>query len=101
MASPWKNSRKRLLSSASVQSADSPIAFDEVRLAKVKSNMVIPVTLKLKYSYTNNTDVKQIIRMVREMIDENGKVKTRVFGKWVMVPGEKDAINLNQPVASN
>ena len=93
--------KKKTFVLGEVQSTDSPIIFDAAILARVKSNVVVPTILKLKYSYTNVTDKKQTVRMVRELLDKNGKVKARGFGKWVMKVNEKDSLNLNQPVASN
>jgi fibronectin type 3 domain-containing protein len=93
--------KKKTFVLGEVESLDSPIVFDAKLLAKVKSNVLVPVTLKLKYSYTNTTDKKQMVRMVRELIDENGKIKASGFGKWVMKVGEKDTVKLNQPIASN
>lgn len=80
---------------------DSPISFDAVSLAKVKSDVTLPVQLKLKYFYTNTTDEAQTVKMVRELFDANGKVISAKSGKWKMSAYEKDSVSFNQPVAGN
>lgn len=79
----------------------SDIAFDEKTLAKVKSDAVLPVILKLKYSYTNSTEAKQIIKMTRQLLNSEGKVLDVKTGRWVMKVGETDSAAFTQPVAGN
>jgi len=64
------------------------IAFDEKTWNKIKSDKVLPVAFKLKYSYTNNATEKKTIRMLREIVDENGKVVNRGYGKWIAGSGK-------------
>ncbi|MBI5732316.1 MAG: hypothetical protein HY982_03080, partial [Candidatus Magasanikbacteria bacterium] len=79
----------------------SDIAFDEKSLSKIKSDVKLPINLKLKYSYTNSTGEKQTVKMMRYLKDENGKILSAKSGKWVMKPGEKDVLGFTQPVAGN
>lgn len=82
-----------------VVSASSPLTFDAVALVKVKAEIILPANIKLKYAYTNNTDVKQNILMAREILDANGNVVLAVKpGKWTMVPGETDSMNFVQAI---
>lgn len=82
-------------------SSESDISFDEASLAKVKTNTVLPVVLKLKYFYANNSGEDQAIRMVRQLISSSGKVLNTKTGKWVLKAGEEDNVTLTQPVAGN
>lgn len=77
------------------------IAFDENVWKKIKSNIFLPANFKFKYSYTNNTEKKQTVRMVRELIRSDGKVISKSSGKWIMTPGEKDSLTSAQAVAGN
>lgn len=91
----------RTFKMGAVSSADSLITFDETLLSKVKSNVRLPANFKLKYSYVNNTEAKQTIRMLREVVDAKGKVVSTKTGRWIMTPGEKDSVAFTQPVAAN
>lgn len=86
-------------------SANAPginnISFDQSILDKVKSNVVLPAQLKLRYSYVNDSDQKQKIRMVRELVGPNGKVLQVKTGNWNMKPGEEDSQNFTQPITPN
>lgn len=84
-----------------VASSDGVLMFDSAALAKVKSNVRLPANLRLKFSYENKTSAKQIIKMVRELIDQNGKAVSVKTGKWRMLPGEKSSAAFIQPVAGN
>lgn len=77
------------------------IAFDEVVWNKIKSNVVLPANFKFKYGYTNNTEQKQTVKMVRELIGPNEKVVSKKSGRWVMKPGETDSQTPTQAVAGN
>lgn len=79
----------------------SDITFDEKTLAKVKSDAVLPVILRLKYNYTNSTEAKQIVKMTRQLLNSEDKVLETKTGKWTMKPGEKDSQTFSQPVAGN
>ena len=83
-----------ILSSETPTATD--IAFDEAVLKKVKSNLTLPATLKIKYSYTNNTEVKHTVKMVRELVNAGGKVLETKPGKWTMKAGEKDSTTFTQ-----
>ncbi len=80
---------------------DSAVSFDAAVLSKVKSNVVLPANLKLKFSYENLTLAKQTVKMVRELLNQDGKVVSSKAGKWVMKPGEKDSAAFTQAVAGN
>jgi hypothetical protein len=77
-------------------SAPADIAFDETSWNKVKTNVKLPTVIKLKYSYSNSTDAKHTIKMVRELLDSNGKVVQTRIGKWTMIVGEKDSLAFTQ-----
>lgn len=77
------------------------LSFDQSALDKVKSNISLPVQLKLKYSYLNDSDSKQKVRMVRDLVGPNGKVLQTKTGNWNMNPGEEDSLNFTQPITPN
>lgn len=77
------------------------LSFDQSVLDKIKSNVALPVQLKVKYNYINDSDVKQKIRMVRDLVGPNGKVLQTKTGNWNMKPGEEDSQNFTQPVTPN
>lgn len=79
--------------------ADADIAWDEKVWSKAKANAPLPANLKLRFSYTNNSGAKHVVRMARELIDENGKVRAMKTGKWIMTAGEKDAVTFAQPLS--
>lgn len=84
-----------------VASPGGALMFDAATLVKVKSGIRLPANLKLKFSYENQTAEKQVIKMVRELVDQNGKVVSVKIGKWTMKPGEKDSPAFTQAVAGN
>lgn len=77
------------------------IVFDSSAWKKVKSNVLLPVSLKLKYSYTNNTNKKHTVKMVRELIGQNGKVLAMASGRWTMKVGEKDSASFTQSLSKD
>lgn len=77
------------------------LSFGQSALDKVKSNVSLPTQLKLNYSYINDSDTKQKIRMVRELVGPNGKVLQTKTGNWNMKPGEEDSQNFTQPITPN
>ncbi len=81
--------------------ADTDLAWDAKVWSQVKTNVLLPVNLKLRFSYTNNTDTKHVIKMVRELIDEKGNVKATKSSKWVMTVGEKDHYTFMQWLADS
>lgn len=85
----------------SVASTNSAITFDEAVLAKVVSNKVLPANFKAKYSYVNNTETNQSIKMVRELLNASGKIVATYKGNWTMKPGEVDSLTFTQAVAGN
>lgn len=94
--------KKKMFILGEVSISDSAITFDQQKLAKVKSNVVLPANFSLTYGYVNNTDDNQIIRMTREVIDENGSVVSPAkAGNWTMKPGEKDSLAIKQPLVRN
>lgn len=76
--------------------ADTDIAFDSVTWGKIKSDALLPVNAKVKYSYTNSTAEKHVVRMVRELINSSGKVLSSRVGRWTMSVGEKDTVSFTQ-----
>ncbi|MFA6548016.1 MAG: S-layer protein domain-containing protein [Candidatus Magasanikbacteria bacterium] len=82
-------------------SDDTDIAWDAKIWSQVKTNVRLPVNLKLRFSYTNNTDAKHIVKIVRELIDENDDVKATKTSKWVMKVGEKDQTTFTQWLGEN
>ena len=49
----------------------------------------------------NDSDQKQKIRMVRELVGPNDKVLQTKTGNWNMKPGEEDSQNFTQPITPN
>ncbi len=80
--------------------ADLPVAneftFDTKMLNAVKSNVALPTSLKLKYTYKNSTGKTQSIRMVRELVNDAGKVLVTKNGKWSLKAGQKDSTTFTQ-----
>jgi len=93
--------KKKYFTLGEVSSADSAISFDSAVLAKVKSNVVLPANLKVKYNYVNNTSAKQTILMVRQLINASGKVVSTKSGKWTMKVGETDGTTFTQALAGD
>lgn len=93
--------KSRIFEIGEVASSYSDLAFDGAVLSKVKTGIKLPTSIKLKYSYTNSTDKKHTVRMVRQLIDGSGKVVQTNTGKWVMSVGEKYSQSFTQPLASN
>jgi hypothetical protein len=83
--------------------AEQPVAkdivFDVTTLTKNKSNTLLPINLKAKYSYTNTMGVKHIVKMVRELVGPDGKVLETRTGRWVMKAQETDKTNFTQALA--
>ena len=89
--------KKYFVMSAEMPAA-SDISFDVASLAKVKSNVVLPTTLKAKYVYTNNTGAKHTAKMVRTLVGPDGKVLQSSNGKWTMKVGGKNSATFSQVV---
>lgn len=81
--------------------ANSDIIFDVGVLNKIKTNVKLPTTVKLKFSYTNNTDKPHTIKMVRELVGANGQILNVKTGKWTMKVGEKDDLIFSQTIPAN
>jgi outer membrane lipopolysaccharide assembly protein LptE/RlpB len=92
--------KKKYFSLVGEMPVDTDIAFDKTAWGKVKTNVLVPNSLKLKYSYTNNTDKKHTAKMVRELVDSNSKVLETKTGKWVMKVGEKDSTTFTQAIST-
>jgi hypothetical protein len=93
--------KKKMFSLGEVQSTDSAVTFDATVLGKIKSEVVLPVNLKVKYYYVNNTATKQTVKMTRTLVNSVGKVVSTKTGRWSMKVGEKDNTTFTQPVAGN
>ncbi|TAN32622.1 hypothetical protein EPN28_03815 [Patescibacteria group bacterium] len=93
--------KKKVFKLGAALSADSDVQFDQASLAKVKSGGGLPVIIKAKYSYTNNTGAKHVVKMVRELVNGSGKVVSTSKGKWTMAVDEKSSQSFTQPVAAN
>lgn len=72
------------------------LIWDAKIWSQVKSNVLLPTNIKLRYIYTNTADKQQTIKMVRELIDATGKVKEIRSGKWIVEAGESDSFTFNQ-----
>ncbi|MBI5728859.1 MAG: hypothetical protein HY983_01255 [Candidatus Magasanikbacteria bacterium] len=84
-----------------VTDSSSVLAFDPAGIEKIKTGVKLPTSFRLPYTYTNTTDKSQVIRMVRELVDGSGKVRTSSAGRWTMKPGEKDKSNPLQTISSS
>ncbi|MBI5022879.1 MAG: carboxypeptidase regulatory-like domain-containing protein [Candidatus Magasanikbacteria bacterium] len=93
--------KKKMFIMGGVSNSASDIAFDETILAKIKSNVPVPTMVNFHYSYTNNTEAKQVVKMVRQLLGADGKIMQTGSGKWTMKAGENDSLNVKQPVAVN
>ena len=67
---------------------DNAIVFDQIIWEKNKTDVRLPAVWRLAYSYTNQTDIKQDIRMLREIVNTKGEVVYVSRGHWRMDPGE-------------
>ncbi|MFA6485912.1 MAG: carboxypeptidase regulatory-like domain-containing protein [Candidatus Magasanikbacteria bacterium] len=77
------------------------IAFDAGVWAKIKTNVKMPASFKVKYSYINSTDAKHTVKMVRELIGPSGKAVQTKTGKWVMNAGEVDSLTFSQSLSAS
>ncbi len=93
--------KKKMFVLGSVSAALGALTFDQASLDHTKSNAVLPVILKLKYAYTNNTAAKQTLKMVRQLLDSNGKVLDTKTGKLTAKVKEKVNVSFTEPVAGN
>jgi len=80
--------------------AANDISFDEATWSKIRSNVLLPATLRLRYAYTNNSGTYHVCRMIRELIGPDGKLVERKTGKWHMDPAEKFSQNFVQAINS-
>ncbi len=92
--------KKKYFIFGAVATEDSNISFNTDSLAKVKTNVSLPISVKMSYSYTNSTDQKQKIRMVRELVGPNGKVIESKNGTWNMDSEEVDSQSFTQSLAT-
>lgn len=93
--------KKKVFVLGSVESADSNLAFDVTVLGKIKTTATLPVKVSAKYSYTNTGAKKQTVRMVRELVDGNGKVVSTKTGKWTMSVKEKFSQTFTETLPSS
>lgn len=77
------------------------ISFDQTVWEKNKFESRLPATLRIRYSYINQTENKQDIKMVRELIGPSGQVLLSRSGRWVMMIGEKDNLTVAQSLVSS
>lgn len=92
--------KKKYLTVGEVNDSESDLSIDSAVLAKA-NNKSLPVSFRIKFSYTNNGDVRQVVRMIRELLNEDGKAIQSKSNKWIMAPGEKDTISVTQALANN
>lgn len=92
------SSKKKYFVLGAVASEESNILFNAESLAKIASNVILPRTVKITYSFTNNSDQNQKVRMVRELVGPNGKVIESKTGNWSMEGGEEGSQSFAQPV---
>ena len=76
--------------------SDNAIAFDQAVWEKNRFDVKLPTVLRVRYSYTNQTEVKQDVRMIRDIVDVLGKVVETRRGRWVMNPQEIDRLTFSQ-----
>lgn len=74
-------------------------SFDQATWNQLKSNVALPTTIKMKYSYTNNTGVVHTIKVVRQLVDQNGQAAATATGKWQMSIGKKTSYTFAQTLA--
>ncbi len=91
-----EKSKKKVFSMGTAAQAESDILFDQALLSKIKSGGAVPLMIRVKYSYTNNSGVKHQVKMVRELVDGDGKVVSSKAGKWQMSVGEKESMSAYQ-----
>lgn len=89
--------KKKYVTVSADQNGDDDIRFN-LNAKVVDKEFSLPFKLKLKYSYINSTETKQTIKMVRELVDGNGKVLEIKTGKWNMKAGQKDDLSFTQDV---
>ena len=93
--------KQKMFVKGDISDSSSALNIDAAGVAKIKSGVRLPTSFRLPYTYTNETDKKQTIRMMREIVDSFGKVRSSSVGRWVMVPGEKDKSNPLQTIPSS
>ncbi|MCX6779182.1 MAG: hypothetical protein NTU97_03045 [Candidatus Magasanikbacteria bacterium] len=77
---------------------DNSIVFDPTVWAKNKIEVRTPFQLRIRFSYTNQTEVKQDVRMLREIVDATGMIISTLRGRWSMNPAETYGITVNQNI---
>ena len=91
--------KKKYFTLGDASSADSNLSFDTASLKKVKSGVFLPANFKAKYVYTNTTNLKQIVKMERLLLNGDGKVLESKSGKWTLKAGEKDDLTFTQALS--
>ena len=93
--------KKKVFVLGSVASVDSNVGFDAKVLGKIKATATLPVKVSAKYSYTNTGAKKEVVRMIRELVDGNGKVVRSKTGKWTMSVNEKYSLTFSETLPSS
>ena len=84
-----------------ISDSSSVLSLDVAGADKIKTGVSLPTSFRLPYSYTNTTEKKQTVRMLRELVDGTGKVRSSSAGRWVMTPGEKEKSNPLQTIPNS
>lgn len=93
--------KKKVFTMGAAEQEEADIVFDSKLLSKIKSGGAVPLFIKLKYSYTNNSGGAHKVKLVRELLDSDGKVLSTKAGKWQMAIDEKDSASVSQLLNNN
>lgn len=96
-----KKKLKRAVLKAGVTNADGVVVFDLASLKSLKKAVALPHSFRLKYSFKNITKEVGYFDLVREIVDQNGKVWQKNTGLWRSGIGQVRNINIPQVIPTN
>lgn len=96
-SAPVQASAIKIVSLTSLSEQANDIYIKEVGL---KANTVLPTNYRIKYFYNNNTNKRQAVKIVRELLDDQGKVLETRTGQWTVRTGGRISRVVNQSLSN-
>jgi len=96
-----KKKVKQAVLSGTVENTGKTIVFDTTSLKVLKKPVTLPYSFRLKYSFKNQNNPSGYFDLVREIVDENGKVWQKNTGLWKSNKGQVRNINISQTIPNN
>jgi len=96
-----KKKVRQAILSATVENTGKSIVFDPASLKVLKKPVTLPYSFRLKYSFKNQNSPSGYFDLVREIVDENGKVWQKNTGLWKSNKGQVRNINIGQTIPNS